>query len=247
METYNVKSLENCACSNCEVVNAGIDCLALNLLTSPEGRILEKKTRWSDFQWEDTDRFEKHFGPDANNFWHGPHQAREIAVPFIESQNSYGEPFSAEDARLLITLNVVHDIQEVVTGDIPLPQKNQQTEAYELHMQRVILSRILNLPNDDGFLNRLIEVQQGDGLLSRAFKAIEYAGYLRTGLRAWASREDTSLEPDERRKCYELGLAVLTRNVQKMYPMADEFPYIGTLLRLNKYAIDEALAGPSDG
>jgi len=241
MEKYNVKRCEMCICNNCErLEDMGVECLTNAMLQSPEGRKLEKQHRWGDWRWDDTKRFEQHLGPDVNNFWHGPYQAKEVAIPFIEHQNAYGvRKIDEADARLLVALNCLHDIQEAHTGDIPLPDRTAEGNAHELRLQREIIARILGVTPHDPFIERLQEVQSGVNFLSRAFKAIEYCGYFNTALRAWALKDHEGLEPEEREKCFALGQAVLTINTPKMARMV-EFPFVQDLLLKNQAAIEAA-------
>lgn len=241
MEQYNAKSLEMCDCNNCDVDKMGIDCIAQRMLATEAGQKLVNMQRWSRFAWEDKQRFEEFFGPDINNFWHGPHQAKTIAIPFIETQNTLS-PFkiSEEDGRLLVIANCVHDLQEAFTGDIPLPEKTDAGNAHELILQRGLVAEALGVSVYHPMINKIQEVQKGDGFLSQAFKAIEYAGYFETALRAWSAVDNSALSQDEREKCYALGQAVLTKNMPAMHEMSATFPYIEWIIESNAYAIDEA-------
>lgn len=242
METFNAKEIENCFdCTKhlCRV------CTVEQFALTPDGRGLkDNPPRFSHFMWEDEKRFREFMGPDVDNFAHGPHQADTVALPMIEFQNASNRPhFSEEEARLLYFTHLVHDFHEYRMGDIALPDKTRESDIAELAVNREVVKAALNMTDDDPYLigsQAIMGDFDGETFLGRAFKAGEYVGYLHTGLRAWAMREHSLLDDDERHQAYELGKAVLTKNTPVLVRYADEFPYVKHLLDNNYEAIRQA-------
>ena len=142
---------------------------------SDYGRQLEQNIRFGDFKpdyipnatWEDL------LGDDVNNLRHMPHTL-EITRQFIRHEKIGG--------MLLRLTAISHDWGEAVVGDVALPDKEGASTADE---HRAYLDIAYDVFGKDS--HQFLEVPDvlwGEHRYSEPFKAIEYVGYCRTGVRA---------------------------------------------------------------
>lgn len=244
MEKFNTKELRFCeSCAN----DMCIDCTVETLEKSVYGNLLKAmKPRFGYFQWEDEARFRKYMGDDVDPLKHGVHQAEKVAIPFIEHQNSspWHQPFTRGEAKMLVIGNCLHDLHEGLTGDIAVPDKTDDIYEAELEVNLECVADLLQLKPESDFMQSyraIVGDLKGWSHAGRAFNAIERCGYFLTGLDAWAMRNHSDLDDDERLKCREMGYAVITANVPILQDYSREFVYPAYLLRANEKAISEVL------
>lgn len=248
MSQFNPKSLE--FCTNCETDRC-VPCVVDDAINSEEGQLLmQNPPRYGDFMWHNEDRFRNYMGNDVDPLMHGPYQAVNVAIPMIEAQNSNlrYEPFTKVEAKLLVMAHVVHDFHEGLTGDIPAPQKTEQTALSELEINQQVVSKILGLSVEHPFMTDLKQIMgdtQGHTKLGRAFNVSEQIGYFQTGLKAWSLKDHQKLTPAERAESKRMGHDVVIYSYQKIKNGATEFAYCRDLLVTNYAVVREIEDGGS--
>lgn len=245
MSEFNPKSLEYCDTLDCDTFGMCIDCVVRRLENSYEGRLLAwNPPRYAKWVWEDKDRFKQFMGPDVDPFGHGPHQARAVAIPMVELQNMTPgyRPFTKDEAKMLVLGHTLHDAHEGLTGDVAYPDKTAQTYEDELKVNLETIRTVLGLPNEDPFIasyRAVVGDLESWSFAGRAFAAGEYCGYFLTGMRAWAMRGHSGLDPNEAALCEDMGREVVSSARRKLESNAHEFAFCQYLLDAHKVALGE--------
>lgn len=241
-EKFNVQQIEFCGdCHGDLCKTCAIDMLA----ESNYGQLLRENVgaRYKMWAWSDQARFIEVMGPDVDPVLHGAHQAETVVKPFVEFQNVSDRPhFTYEEANLLYITNLLHDAHEGLTGDIPKPDKTPESDAQELRINRQVVSELMGWRNGHPLLEGMQQIMgdvAGTTRIGRAFEAIERAGYLQTGLRAWSMRNHSQLNFSERFRTVAMGRIVSLDSAAHLLKYANEFPYVDHLLSTNAPALQE--------
>lgn len=226
-------------CQSCDPAGMCVNCLEYKMYATHEGQLLNQNPpRYINFAWEDQRRFREYLGADVDPLLHGPYQAREVAIPMIEHQNLYTEPFSWEETKLLVIAHTLHDYHEGVTGDIPFPQKTPEGDAAELELNASLVAKILHV-EDEGWMGRYKDTLAGKDKVGRAFDCGEKIGYFLTGLKAWHLRVHQGLTQDERDKSAVMGRDVCASALGHMLRHSAEFSYPDHLIEIHQHAIEQ--------
>jgi hypothetical protein len=218
----------DCLCIGNNPYEADLSCLMDYAEGLAKPLYEEVGVRYGNWAWENQDRM-RQFLPDTDPFLHGIYQAQEIAIPFIEC-----EDFTEREARLLLTANVLHDMHEYLTGDVPKPLKTKESDAEELEVNLEVVRGILGLDREHPFMQDYRSVMgdlEGWSKVGRAFSAIETCGYFNTGMNAWFLRNNPELSAEEQSKCEDMGRIVAQSCIGKM--QRSEFLYPRDLLTLH--------------
>lgn len=244
---YNVQQIE--FCHDCDKDLCGT-CATEMLEDSNYGELLRRnvQARYKMWWWPDLKRFKEAMGPDVDPVLHGPHQAETVVKPFVEFQNVSDRPhFTYEEANLLYITNLLHDSHEGLTGDVPKPQKTVESDAEELRVNRQVVSELMGWRNGHPLLEGMQAIMgdmAGETRMGRAFEAIERAGYLQTGLRAWSMRNHSQLSRAEKQQTIEMGRIVSQDSAKHLERFASEFPYANHVLQTSAPARAEMLNEP---
>lgn len=156
------------------------------------GWILSNKVRFDRFRPEDDvseDEWKRWLGKDVDNLEHMPLTLGLTQWFLREHRINYSfttTPFTPEEERLLCAAAIIHDEQEALTGDTPLPEKDGKWNEIEM----TVLHKIVDEVHDEkvqAFLHRAIDevLLGGNARLAEAFQVIEHIGYVRTECIAW--------------------------------------------------------------
>lgn len=153
--------------------------------------------------------------------------------------------FSRSDQERLLFTATVHDWAESIVGDIPYNQKTDADEAKELVILEGLIQAILGNRRTNGDLKSLTEdvletLKDKQSKTGKAFNAIERAGYVRTGIRAWQQidRVDDPLADN----FYHLGKRVITANTSHLRSYAQIYPPMMTFLNHHALTINAIIA-----
>jgi len=231
-------------CTGCEK-DLCVGCVQETIALSYEGRLLKSnKPRYEAFHWEDLDRFRAYLGDDVDPLKHGMYQAKEIAIPFIEFQNTFDgyTDFTQEQAKMLIIGNVLHDLHEGITGDIPEPDKNHQTAVDELEVNLECVKNVLH-PSKEWLeaYRAVVGDIEGWSFAGRAFNAIERCGYFLSGVKAWNLRNHNELDDDEKAQSRAMGFGCIERQAPHLLELGKEFAYCWWLIKANETAVKQVV------
>jgi len=210
------------------------------------GQRLKENVRYDRYKPEgvSNEEWEKLLGADVNNFKH-LRLTYGLARNFLDYPSAGPDTeFSEQEKEDILLTAIVHDWAEAVTTDKPYDLKTKKDEEDELSAFKEMLKdgfkdkeNAFVFPRIQQVLENVISDQTSK--LGKAFNAIERAGYLRTGLRAWEVRN----QPNEE---LQNGLQWLTNNVltnqiPKMIEYSKTYPAIKDQLSENQAVITEIL------
>ncbi len=219
------------------------------------GKTLEKNTRFDGFRQEDTSRKEwmKLLGRDVNNLYH-LNITRSLTKWFLAKNDSLNQEndnnnchikLNLEQKENLILAATIHDWQEAIVGDTPLPLKNQQTEELEKQILLNIIAEFasyLKNPHLYEILEKVVEniIFNNDSLEGKIFHLIEVLGYQRIALISW-NKKDSVTNPQLKAKLVKLATEVTKKNYLFLTQQSKIFPSIAYFLSLpkNKKSLSE--------
>jgi len=205
------------------------------------GQRLNENIRWSMFVKEldlEKGEWQKTLGYDVNNLEHGQ-LTYGIANRFVTAmENSNSEiRLSLEEKRLLLLAAIVHDWGEGMTkaGDVNYNRKTKDDEKKELEALINGLKDIIGIETT----NQIKEILEDTTTkLGQIFNAIEYIGYLRTGIKAWKkSKEINDLKLSE--NLVWLNNNVLSNTIPKLIKYSEIYPPVKSFLKSRKNIISE--------
>lgn len=156
-----------------------------SLFTTEYGEILSQNVRFGRFkpEWLPNQVWVELLGDDVDNYKHMEYTAS-LTSWYIGEAARLEEPFSEDDADLLMLTAWTHDFAEAIDGDVPDPEKVDSLDVREQERRSFIevASKVTEDPVK--LANTVLPVIQGEHPLSRHFRAIEIIGYMETGKRA---------------------------------------------------------------
>lgn len=211
------------------------------------GEELRGRTRFHVFQPESVSnrRWTDAAGPDTNNLLHMMETYR-LTAAFLASS----EGLSKKEKELLLFTAIVHDMGEVVDGDIPDPDKTEDQEEEEMRMFSGILE--YHLRDHMGEFERynligdVVDIMMDkESKLGRVFNSIEKLGYNTTALNCWRgyrmlkeNEEELELRDGFRTLAHE----VIVGDMPKLVNFSKEYQYVKLYLIQNRDYISDVLS-----
>lgn len=177
--------------------------------------------------------WERTLGPDVNNLLHLPlsHRLTDIFLMNCAASDTEATEavFSDDEREVLLFTATVHDWGEAVVGDIPFHEKSEEDEQQEMVILKDMLPEVLGGTHSreqvSYYADSAIAVlSDRKSKLGRAFNAIEIAGYVRTGIRAWHQSKQVNGELSP--ALFKMSQKVVSDHVEKLSAYAEIYPPI---------------------
>ncbi len=153
--------------------------------------------------------------------------------------------FSAREQEMLLLTAIVHDWAEAIVGDITYHAKTENDHVTEMLELKILIRKILNemlSQESAGEIEKLADqvvsiLTNTTSKLGKAFNAIERAGYVRTGIRAYDESKKASDEL--RTPLRNMACEVVPCNIGILLDYAKIYPAIASFMRHHEKTIGE--------
>ena len=221
---------------------------------SPYGDTLDSTIRYDRYRPEHIDQHEwtKTLGADVNGLRHMPITYGVTRVFLRDQREARADSsitLNEDEERILLLAAQIHDWQEAVVGDINFELRTAEDEEEEHTVFSEMFDEFFDA-NDPQYKNVKFAVEttifDRESKLGRAFNAVERAGYIRTGLRAYEKSKE--VEDQELSEHLEwLSAGVLSNQITTLLEYEQEYPFIARYLDECADVIDEVYESLDEG
>ncbi len=201
---------------------------------TPNGQILENRSRWSRFLPSnfDVSRWKWLLGADVNNLSHLKSTLGNAKA--LLNSGSFTD-LTDEDKEILFLTSITHDWAEAKVGDISFIHKTEEDEAEEIKVLTGILAQYIDDESAKKHLPSVIEtVRDNKSKLGQVFRLIECFGYFHTARLCFqimftsmphlASRRDAVYnDPEAIFKVHALAYEVMSYHLRELINESEKY------------------------